>query len=92
MPRRILLAIYCVALAFASNVLAAEPPAHPAKKQQTVKHAHKKPMPMNEPMQTGMKKEGMMKGDVKKAAAEKQAHMQDMMKDEEKAMPGRGAK
>jgi hypothetical protein len=49
-------------------------------------------MNTNEPMQTGMKKEGMMKGDVKKAAAEKQVQMQDMMKKEEKTMSDGGAK
>jgi hypothetical protein len=46
-----------------------------------------KPMKMNQPMRGEMKKEGMMKGDVKKAAAKKQKDMKDVMEKEQKAMP-----
>lgn len=45
-----------------------------------------KPMKMDQPMPGEMKKEGMMKGDVKKAAAKKQRDMKDVMEKEEKAM------
>ena len=45
-----------------------------------------KPMKMDEPMPGEMKKEGMMKGDVKAAAAKKQRDMKDVMEQEEKAM------
>ncbi len=71
--------------------LAAEPPAisnwtpkAPAKVKQ--------PMRMDEPMPIGMKREGMMKGDVKKAAEKKAAEMKPLMEREERAMPAGGAK
>lgn len=57
---------------------AAAPAATPAKA--------KKPMKMDQPMPGEMKKEGMRKGDVSKAAAKKQRDMKDVMEKEEKAM------
>jgi len=45
-----------------------------------------KPMKMDQPMAGEMKKEGMTKGDMKKAAEKKQRDMQDVMEKEEKAM------
>lgn len=53
-------------------------PAPPAKKIKS-----KKPMKMDEPMPTGMAKEGMMKGDVKASAAQKEAEMEKLMQQEE---------
>lgn len=44
-------------------------------------------MKMDEPMATGMMKQGMRKGDVKRAAERKAKAMQPMMEEEEKAMP-----
>jgi len=51
-----------------------------------------KPMKMNQPMRGEMKKEGMMKGDVKKAAAKKRKDMKDVMEKEQKTMPDAGKK
>lgn len=45
----------------------------------------KKKMKMDEPMAGGMKKPGMMKGDMKSAADRKDRQMDEMMKKEEKA-------
>jgi len=45
-----------------------------------------KPMKMDQPMAGEMKKEGMTKGDVQKAAQKKQHVMKDVMEKEEKAM------
>ena len=45
-----------------------------------------KPMKTDQPMSGEMKKEGMMKGDVREAAAKKQRDMKDVMEKEEKAM------
>jgi len=47
----------------------------------------KKAMKMDQPMAGEMKKEGMTKGDMKKAADKKQREMKDRMKKEESAMP-----
>jgi len=46
----------------------------------------KKPMKMDQPMAGEMKKEGMMKGDMKKAADKKQRDMEDAMRKDEQAM------
>jgi hypothetical protein len=46
----------------------------------------RKPMKMKEPMAGEMKKEGMAKGDVRKAAEEKEREMKPMMEKEEKSM------
>ena len=46
-----------------------------------------KPMKMDEPMQGGMKKKGMMKGDVKKSAEKKDKKMSEMLEKEEESMP-----
>ena len=48
---------------------------------------HQPTMKMNEPMPTGMAKEGMKKGDVKNLADKKTKAMRPMMAQEEKAMP-----
>jgi hypothetical protein len=45
----------------------------------------KKKVKMDEPMAGGMKKPGMMKGDMKSAADQKDRKMDEMMKKEEKA-------
>ena len=45
----------------------------------------KKKMKMGEPMAGGMMKPGMMKGDMKSAADQKDRQMDEMMKKEEKA-------
>jgi hypothetical protein len=45
--------------------------------------AKSKPMGMDEPMAGGMKKEGMTKGDVKKAAEKKDREMRKMMEKEQ---------
>lgn len=57
----------------------------PVKKKMKMKA--KKPMQMDAPMDTGMARPGMMKGDVKHNAAMKEAAMKDMMKAEENKMP-----
>jgi hypothetical protein len=44
-----------------------------------------KKIKMDEPMAGGMKKPGMMKGDMKSAADQKDRKMDEMMKKEEKA-------
>jgi hypothetical protein len=46
----------------------------------------KNPMRMDQPMSGEMKRETMVKGDVKKAAEKKQQEMKDAMDKEEKAM------
>ena len=45
------------------------------------------PMKMDEPMSGEMKKKGMKKGDVKKAAEGKEREMREMLEKEEKSMP-----
>ena len=50
--------------------------------------AERKAMKMDEPMAGGMKKDGTMKGDVRKAADKKQRDMKEAMDKEEKAMGG----
>ena len=45
------------------------------------------PMKMDEPMQGGMKKKGMMKGDVKKSAEKQDEKMREMLEKEEQSMP-----
>lgn len=66
-----------VALALASGTASAADTA-PAPKV-------KKKIKMTEPMAGGMKKPGMMKGDMKSAADQKDRKMDEMMKKEEKA-------
>ena len=75
-----------VALLFAAQpTLSQAPPQNQGAETGSAQPAEKmkKPMRMNEPMPTPMAKEGMMKGDVEKHAAEKQAEMNEMMKKEE---------
>ena len=45
------------------------------------------PLNMDEPMQGGMKKKGMAKGDVKAAAQKKDKKMQEMLEKEQQSMP-----
>lgn len=45
------------------------------------------PMNMDEPMQGGMKKQGMMKDDVKKSAEKKDEKMKEMLEKEQESMP-----
>ncbi|HJV24178.1 MAG TPA: hypothetical protein VJ673_00770 [Aromatoleum sp.] len=52
-----------------------------------VHELRKKKMKTDEPMETGMMKKGMTKGDVGKAAKEKEHELQPMMEQEERAMP-----
>jgi len=47
----------------------------------------KQPLKMDEPMQGGMKKKGMLKGDVKASAEKKDKKMQEMLEKEEQSMP-----
>ena len=46
-----------------------------------------KPMKMDEPMEGGMKKKGMMKKDVKQSAARKDEKMKEVLEQEEASMP-----
>jgi len=77
-------AIACLGLALVRAADIATPandaPAPPAKVKV------KKPMKMDQPMAGEMKKEGMMKGDMKKAADKKQRDMEDAMRKDEQAM------
>ena len=89
--RRTQLIALCVIAAFgATSALAADAAGEPPEKNgQATKPKKKKPMKMTEPMASEMKKEGMIKGDVKKAAEQKDAEMMPMMREEEKTMPSR---
>jgi hypothetical protein len=83
MVRSTILAILSVTLGVGLNVSAqADDPVSPAKAPK-----HKARLRMEEPMSTGMMKKGMMKGDVKAAAAQKSRKMQPAMEQEEKSMP-----
>ena len=77
-------AIACLGLALVhaadTAIPANDAPAPPAKVKV------KKPMKMDQPMAGEMKKEGMMKGDMKKAADKKQRDMEDAMRKDEQAM------
>jgi pentapeptide MXKDX repeat protein len=64
-----------VAIATGTSALAADPP--------KADSAKSKPMNMDEPMAGAMKKEGMKKGDVKKAAEKKDREMRKMMEKEQ---------
>ena len=78
--RRVLLAIAAgcaLVLATGIGALAADPP-----KADTAKS---KPMNMDEPMAGAMKKEGMKKGDVKKAAEKKDREMRKMIEKEQQS-------
>ena len=52
----------------------------------------KKPMKMDEPMEGGMMKKGMMKGDVKESAEKKDEEMEEMLEKEEESMPSMPAR
>ena len=75
-PKPILSATIVVALALCGWPALADDPPKPAPK----------PMKMKEPMSGEMKKPGMTKGDVKKAAQKKDRDMKEPMEKEEKAM------
>ena len=75
LPRSFFLTAALLAFGIAS---AADTPAPPPKKIV-------KKIKMAEPMAGGMKKPGMMKGDMKSAADQKDRQMDEMMKKEEKA-------
>jgi hypothetical protein len=47
----------------------------------------KQPLKMDEPMQGGMMKKGMLKGDVKASAEKKDKKMQEILDKEEQSMP-----
>ena len=49
----------------------------------------KQPLKMDEPMQGGMKKKGMLKGDVRASAEKKDKKMQKMLEKEEQSMPSK---
>ena len=85
---RFLTRIAAMALLFAAWPAIAAEDAPPPKNEAppAPKAEAKKPMKTNEPMTTEMKKPGMMKGDVKKAAEKKDGEMKGMMEKEEKEM------
>jgi hypothetical protein len=90
MFRTQLLALCVIAAFGATSALAADAAGEPPKKnEQAAKPKKKKAMKMTEPIANEMKKEGMIKGDVKKAAEQKDAEMKPMMREEEKTMPSR---
>lgn len=68
-------------LSMAAGASAADTTPVPATKDKPVK----KKLKVDEPMDGGMMKPGMVKGDMKKAAAAKERQMDEMMKKEEKA-------
>jgi hypothetical protein len=88
MPRGLLALVCCAASAFGQNALAAESQADAPKAVEARKPVIKKSIKENEPMQGHMKSDGMMKGDMKAAAAKKDAEMNWTIKQEEKTMPG----
>lgn len=51
--------------------------------EQALKSKPAKPMKMDEPMATGMAREGMKKGDIMEGAAKKEEAMKEMMRREE---------
>ena len=82
MVRRTILAILSVTLGVGLNVSAqADDQVSPSKVPK-----HKGRLKMDEPMATGMMKKGMMKGDVKAAAAQKSRKMQPLMEQEAQSM------
>lgn len=75
------------ALAFLAGALAAQEAPAPdmaAKTQPAMRE--------DEPMPTGMKRDGMTKGEVRRAAAKKAAQMQEAMDREARAMPKKSTK
>lgn len=85
MKRTLLCALTCVLFAADHALSQPAPPSPDAKASpaHTGKKKAKKPMRMNEPMPTGMAKKGMMEGDVRKHALEKDAVMRELMKKDE---------
>jgi hypothetical protein len=69
-----------IGLALGSSVLAADA-------SSGARATESEPMKMDEPMSGEMKKKGMKKGDVRKAAEKKEAEMRDMIEKEEESMP-----
>jgi hypothetical protein len=79
-----------IALASVPSPAPAQAPNRPADRDAADSHTPATPaVPMNmeEPMDSAMMRQGMKKGDVKKAAAAKDAKMKKMLEMEEKAMP-----
>jgi hypothetical protein len=81
-PRVIVLLLIALAARVAAAALADQAPDTPA-------HAPvvSNPMNMDEPMQGGMKKKSMKKGDVKKSADEKNRMLDKKLEFEEGSMP-----
>ena len=71
----------CIALAGPASADQAQDAAAPAPVR------IEKPMNMDEPMETGMMKKGMMKGDVSKSAENKDEKMKEMLEKEQETMP-----
>ena len=63
------------------------PGAHAADTPQAINAPKHKKMKMEAPMNTEMKRKGMMESDVKDAAEKKAKKMQPMIEQEEKSMP-----
>lgn len=57
--------------------------ANSGRTEQPPKPKSVKPMKMDEPMATGMAREGMKKGDIMESAAKKEEAMKEMMRREE---------
>jgi hypothetical protein len=66
-----------------------EPPQPPVPNQVEPASPAVQPMRLEEPMPIGMRKEGMKKGDVMRAAKQKHKYMKEMMQ-QEKAAAERG--
>jgi hypothetical protein len=90
--KKLFIAAFALALACSLPSAAAEPSAPVASGDQptgrdadvnkTIRMESRQPMNMDEPMPTGMAKQGMKKGDVKAQAQKKEALMDEMMKQE----------
>jgi len=77
--------VTAIGLAFGVGALAADEP-------RVAQATESEPMKMDEPMSGEMKRKGMKKGDVKRAAEKKEREMKDMIENEEKSMPQSPAK
>lgn len=73
--------VWCVAAATAAEDMSQRNSATPAPAESAA------PMKMDEPMQGGMMKKGMTKGDVKESSDKKKKEMREMLEKEEKSMP-----
>jgi len=88
--RALLLMVVCVLVAAAELGLAFGALAADVAKQAPANESQ--PMKMDEPMTGEMMKKGMKKGDVKKAAEEKEREMKAKLEKEEQSMPQAPAK